>query len=135
MKFVNKRVTPVVAGAAILVALGGVGGAFAGQLVTSAQIKDQTIQARDIDSGAVSSSEIRNGGILLGDLSEKARDALEGQTGAKGATGATGAKGETGAAGPRGDKGDDGKDGVTDLNAGAGYNHTWPGDKGAELQT
>jgi hypothetical protein len=111
MKFVNKRVTPVVAGAAILVALGGVGGAFAGQLVTSAQIKDQTIQSRDIDAGAVSSSEIRNGGILLGDLSVDARNALKGQTGAKGATGATGAKGETGAPGPKGDTGDKGAPG------------------------
>src|SRR3954451_22369606 len=115
MKFVNKRVTPVVAGAAILVALGGVGGAFAGQLVTSAQIKDLTIQARDIDAGAVSTSEIRNGGILLGDLSVDARNALKGQTGAKGATGATGAKGETGAPGANGETGDKGKDGTDGL--------------------
>jgi collagen triple helix repeat protein len=110
MKFVNKRVTPVVAGAAILVALGGVGGAFAGQFVTSAQIKDQTIQSRDIDTGAVASNEVRNGSLVLGDLSVDARNALKGQTGAKGATGATGAKGDTGA---KGADGKDGKDGLS----------------------
>jgi hypothetical protein len=113
----NKRIAPVAVGAVILVAVGGIGGAQAARLITSEQIKDNTIQARDIDTGAVTSNEVRNGSLLLGDLSETARDALKGQTGAKGDTGATGAKGDAGAKGQdgapgaKGDKGDDGADG------------------------
>jgi hypothetical protein len=64
------------------------GSAVAASLITSKQIKDGTIQTKDI--------------------SKKTRTALKGKTGATGAQGAQGAqgiKGDTGPAGPRGDKG------------------------------
>jgi hypothetical protein len=40
---------------------------------------------------------------------------------------------KAGERGPAGHQGVTGKDGVTDLNAGAGYTHTWAGDGGANL--
>jgi hypothetical protein len=64
------------------------GSAAAVSMITSKQIKDGTIQTKDI--------------------SKKARTALKGKTGAPGAQGAQGpqgAKGDSGAAGPKGDTG------------------------------
>jgi hypothetical protein len=61
------------------------GSAVAASLITSAQIKDGTIQTKDI--------------------SKKAKKALKGNRGATGAPGASGSKGDTG---PKGDKGDTG---------------------------
>src|SRR5262245_45118668 len=57
------RVGAVVAGASVLVILGGAGGAIAGSLITSANIKDETIKARDIGPDAVTRSEVRNGAL------------------------------------------------------------------------
>jgi hypothetical protein len=75
------------------------GSAVAATIITSAQIKNGTIQLRDINS--------------------KARKALKGQTGprgpagAKGVAGPTGARGATGAAGARGATGAAGAAGAT----------------------
>lgn len=63
------RVGAVAVGASVLVILGGVGGAVAGTLITSANIQDQTIKARDIGPGAVTRSEVRDGSLGVGDLS------------------------------------------------------------------
>jgi hypothetical protein len=72
--------------AILALVLATTGSAVAASLITSKQIKDGTIQTKDI--------------------SKKAQKSLRGKTGAKGATGATGAAGPAGAAGPKGDKGD-----------------------------
>src|SRR4030088_2003636 len=75
------------------------GSAVAASLITSAQIKDGTIQTRDI--------------------SKKAQAALKGNAGAAGAQGSQGPqglkgdKGDKGGAGPKGDKGDAGAKGDT----------------------
>jgi hypothetical protein len=69
--------------------------AYGATLITSAQIRDNTIQSRDV----------RNGTLGVVDLSVAARRALKGAKGATGATGPAGpagASGGTGAAGPRG---------------------------------
>jgi len=63
------RTSAVLAGASVLVMLGGVGGAVAGTLITSANIQDGTIKARDIGPGAVTRSEVRDGSLGVGDLS------------------------------------------------------------------
>jgi hypothetical protein len=62
------RLGAVLAGAAALVFLGGVGGAVAGSLLTGADIKDQSIRARDIAAGGVASSEVRDGSVLGSDV-------------------------------------------------------------------
>jgi hypothetical protein len=68
------------------------GSAVAASLITSAQIKDGTIQTKDI--------------------SKKAQAALKGKAGAAGAQGAQGPQGVTGPAGVKGDNGDKGDTGT-----------------------
>jgi len=70
------RVGAVTAGASVLVLLGGAGGAVAGSLVTSATIKNETIQARDIGPGAVTRSEVRDGTLARADLSTRVQTEL-----------------------------------------------------------
>lgn len=110
------RLGAVVAGASVLVILGGVGGAVGGTLITSARIADETIRARDIGPGAVTRAEVRDGTVGVGDLSNFVRTQLAKQA-------------------QDGVDGVDGKDGVSNLIAGAGYHTTWVGDGGATLQT
>jgi hypothetical protein len=81
MKNVRKPSPSMVIALTALV-LAASGSAVAASIITSAQIKNGTIQLRDINS--------------------KARKALKGQTGPQGPRGATGAPGATGAAGARG---------------------------------
>src|SRR3954453_5318862 len=75
------------------------GSAVAASLITSKQIKDGTVQVKD--------------------LSKKARSSLAGQRGAAGAAGARGDKGDKGEAGaqgiqgPKGDTGEKGERGET----------------------
>ncbi|MGH3334070.1 MAG: hypothetical protein ACRDPJ_22475 [Nocardioidaceae bacterium] len=86
---VHSRTGAVVAGSTVLVALGGVGGAFAAGQITSADIKDQTIQGRDIGGEAVGSSETRDGSLGMRELndftqgvinSKAPKDALDAET-------------------------------------------------------
>lgn len=63
MQLKNNRILAVVAGAAVLTLVGGVGGAVAGGLVTSAQIKNHTIQSVDLHAGSVTTSKIAAGTI------------------------------------------------------------------------
>jgi hypothetical protein len=90
---VMKKLTPsmVVAVIALVAALSG--SAVAASLITSKQIKDGTIQPRD--------------------LSKNARAAIKGPAGPEGPKGDKGDPGATGAAGPKGDKGDTGETGAT----------------------
>ena len=69
----------------ILLSLGGT--ATAASLITSTNIKDNTIQSRDV----------KDGSLLLKDFAEAERAKLKGATGATGATGAAGATGARGA--------------------------------------
>lgn len=137
-EMVKSRTGTVIVGAAVLVTLGGVGGAWAGAQITSRDIKDGTIQKRDIGKGAVGSHEVLNGTLGMRDLNlftrakirqpgpqgeqgpmglqgpqgEKGETGATGATGAAGATGPQGPKGEPGPQGPKGDKGDPGADGA-----------------------
>ena len=90
MKFRRPSSGLVVGIIALIVAASG--SAVAASLITSAQIKDGTIQLRDIN--------------------KKARTALKGQTGPAGAIGATGLQGKPGAAGANGAQGNPGAAGA-----------------------
>ena len=130
MKHTTSRVSAIVAGAATLALLGGVGGATATGLITGAQIKDQSIRSIDIASGGVGSSEIRNGSVYPSDLNPSTRTALTGQTGAPGAKGADGTNGVNGKDGTNGTNGTDGKDGDDGTNGVSGYEvRTWDYDQ------
>jgi hypothetical protein len=83
----------VVAYLALFVALGG--SSYAALQITSRNIKDRTIQVRDISPKAVKS--------------------LHGKAGPTGAAGAAGAQGPAGAAGAQGPKGDQGPTGSVDT--------------------
>lgn len=132
----TKRNLLTVGAIASIVVLGGTVGANAASQVTSSDIKDQTIQSRDIaadgvgkseirtgavgsleilnqsiqsydlDEGSVGTSEIRNNTIRLEDINDSTEKALRGNEGPKGDTGATGEQG------PQGPAGEDGKDGT-----------------------
>ena len=86
----------VVAYLALFVALGGT--TYAATRIGSKEIKDNSIQSRDI----------RNRAIALTDISAKARSSLRGQRGAQGSPGAAGAPGAPGGQGPAGPAGPSG---------------------------
>lgn len=91
----------------VLLLAAGTGGAVAGVMITGKQIKD----------GTVTSADVKDRTLGVGDLSPAARNSLQGApgatgangppgaTGPAGATGATGAAGPTGGAGPAGPAG------------------------------
>jgi hypothetical protein len=90
----RKRLTPGVVLGALAVVLAMSGSAVAGSLITSAKIKDGTIQNKDIKKGT----------IALNRLTPAAQAAIK----RAGTPGATGAPGVQGAPGPKGDPGDPG---------------------------
>ena len=106
----RSRTTSVIAGASLLVALGGVGGAVAANQIGSRDIKDggvhavdlskNSVKAAKIRKGAVRSSDIKNGNVAPKDLSRSVRDLI-----ATAVTGPAGPAGETGPAGPAGPAG------------------------------
>ena len=112
MRIRNNRVLAVAAGAGILVASTSAG-AVAAKMVTSADIKNGTIQSQDIGKGeirksdiasdSVGASEIVPGSVNLKSLSDQAEAALA----SKITTGAQGPKG------PKGDAGPAGRDGLS----------------------
>ena len=116
----RSRAVAVVSGAAVLITLGGVGGAAASRLITSADIKDQTIQRVDIATGGVASSEVLDGSLGMRDLNSYTRSRIN-RTGATGPRGATGPQGETGPQGPAGANGTNGSNGSNGTNGINGY--------------
>src|SRR5680860_1272726 len=54
----RSRVGAVVVGAAVLVTLGGVGGAVAAKMITSADIKNGEVKRPDLDDNAVGGAEL-----------------------------------------------------------------------------
>src|SRR5262249_6488552 len=91
----KSRTVAVVTGAVVVVGLGASSG-YAATLITSAQIADNTIQARDIHEGGVGSTEAADGTLRPRDLGTALTDQIA-KTGATGATGDTGATGADGA--------------------------------------
>ena len=91
-------------GIALVGILAGGGGAYAATQITSAEIKDGTIQAKDIKKGTITASN----------LAAAARTGMTGPAGATGAAGPAGRDGRDracGAAGATGPAGSDRRDG------------------------
>lgn len=99
MSLRNNRLVAVTAGAAVLVAASSFG-AVAAKLVTSADIKDQTIKKVDIGKNGVGGSEVKNKSLKVKDLSDDAQAKLKGNTGPAGARGPAGPAGPAGPVGP-----------------------------------
>ena len=118
------RVTSVAVGAALLVSLGGVGGAVAAGQLGSKDIKDHSVRTVDLAKGAVGakqlkkaavrSKQLKNGGVRPADLSAQVQEliaaAVTGPAGPAGAAGETGPMGPAGpAGGPEGPQGPAGR--------------------------
>jgi hypothetical protein len=120
-----KRTTLLLAGvaSALVIAAGGTAGVQA--LITGAQIKDGTIESRDIENGTIRRADLGAAAIsslrgargrigpqgprgAIGPPGSAGSQGPAGPQGAQGATGATGPTGATGAQGPVGAKGDPG---------------------------
>lgn len=114
MKVFNSKIGAVVAGAFALVVLGGIGGATAGGLVTSASIKDHTIRGIDIHEATIDRGDLTP--ALAKAIASHAKPGVKGDTGATGPQGATGATGPQGPKGDPGTNGTDGKDGAPGVN-------------------
>lgn len=120
---------------AVTLVVGATSGAVAGKLITSQDIKDDTVKSRDIKDDSVQSRDIRDDtvrskdiradAVKAGDLAPGAvswaksldqatKDFIEGlvESGAAGPPGAPGPAGPAGPAGPPGLNGSDGVDGV-----------------------
>jgi hypothetical protein len=107
---ISRRAAALTAAAAATVILATTGGAVAGSLVTSAQIKDDTIQSRDVKDGTLN----------VADLSAATRRAIAathaGPAGPVGPAGDAGPAGPAGPQGPQGTAGAPGKDGANGTN-------------------
>ena len=116
-----KKNLVLVAVAAIVLTSGGTA-AVAGSLISSNDIKDETIKSEDIKDNGVKARDLADG--LLAKVTDGAVGAT-GPAGKDGLDGAQGPKGDPGAPGQAGKDGKDGKDGVTNLITGAGYTDVW----------
>jgi hypothetical protein len=97
--FLRSRTVAVVAGAALLVTLGGVSGAVGAKLITSGDIKNGAVKKADIGRKAVGRSEIRSGVVGFGKLGSGVNRAIdEGKTGPQGPAGPRGPQGPAGPA-------------------------------------
>lgn len=138
----RSRTTAVVAGAILLVGLGGVGGAVAAGQIGSKDIRDGGVKTADLGKravtatklkpGAVHSKALRDGGVLPADLSAAVKELIAtavtgpagpvgpegpvgpagGPVGPQGPAGPAGPAGAVGPAGPQGPAGADGVDGA-----------------------
>ena len=116
-KLSSSRFGLVAASTTALVLMGGIGTATAAHLIGSDDIADQSIRSRDIDTQGVGTSEIRDGSILLKDMSDVTRKALS-VAGPQGDKGEKGEPGLTGPAGPQGERGAPGAAGGGAMAAG-----------------
>jgi hypothetical protein len=121
----------------VAVVLTVTGTAAASSLITSSNIKDGTIQARDIKKGTITRSRLASSVqaalakatspvSVQGSAPQPGQAGPAGLQGAKGDTGAQGLKGDTGAQGLKGEKGDAGSQGLKGDKGDAGS----PGLKG-----
>jgi hypothetical protein len=106
MSILHSRVAAVAAGAALLVGVSSVG-AVAGSMITSKDIKNDTVRSVDV----------HDNGLYMRDLSQGVQKRINapGPRGETGATGAQGEKGDPGATGAQGPKGDTGATGPAAL--------------------
>jgi hypothetical protein len=89
---------------ALFVALGGTGYA-------ATQLAKNSVGAKQLRKGAVSSAKVKNSSLLLNDFRTSERSKLRGSPGARGISGARGATGVRGLQGPQGVQGTQGVQG------------------------
>ena len=104
-KLLRSRVLAVTAAAGVLVGVGGVGGAVAGDMLTGHDIKNGTLGMRDMNN--YTQNQIDQGG----ERGPRGRRGPEGPQGPQGDTGPQGPKGDTGPQGPQGPSGPQGPKG------------------------
>lgn len=105
------RSLPAIIVLAIALVIASTGGAVAGGLITSKQIKDNTIKSKDVHDGT----------LTVADLSSDTVTSLKGATGPQGPAGPAGPTGQTGPKGADGAPGVSGRVLVTgDASLGAG---------------
>src|SRR5688572_33444855 len=85
------RYADVAATLALLISTGGT--AYAAVVVTSSNIKDETILSRDIRDGAVRGVDLRDGSVTGADLDDATEVSLRGQKGDPGPQGERGLQG------------------------------------------
>jgi hypothetical protein len=107
------RYADVAATAALVIALGGT--SYAAIVVTSANIKDNTIVSADLHDEGILSRDIYNGTVTLADISDASESKL------RGLRGPTGPAGPSGPAGPQGIPGEQGEPGADGTNGVSGY--------------
>jgi hypothetical protein len=88
MKFVRSRVAAVTAGAGLLVAMGGVGGAVASNLVGSHQIRNNSIRSIDVHNGTLGLKDMN--GYTVKHILDNGRRGPRGPEGPAGAPGTPG---------------------------------------------
>jgi hypothetical protein len=130
----NSRTLAVAAGVAVLVAMGGVGGAVASNTIGSNDIRDGAVHSVDIHNGgvqkediakdAVGASEIINGSVAERALSQSVQDKLN-KTGEKGPKGDKGEAGPAGKDGAPGAAGAPGAQGIQGPEGPASVGHTY----------
>ncbi len=79
--------------AALLLVVASSGTTFAAQFITSSDIKDKTIQRKDLKNQIVNTDKLKTGGVQYGDLSDGAKDKLKGKVGPAGPVGPVGPSG------------------------------------------
>ena len=94
----------VVMAAAAVLAVGAGSGAVAGSLITGKDIKNKSIEAKDLAAGSVTTNKVKNGTLKLKDMSSE----VTGKLGVPGPAGPQGPRGAAGPQGPQGPKGDTG---------------------------
>lgn len=108
-----KRAAFLLAGVVCALVAVTAGAAGVQALITSAQIKDGTIQSRDIKNGSIARADMSATAIasLRGQRGPAGAAGATGPAGAQGPQGATGAQGAQGPAGPQGSQGAQGAKG------------------------
>ena len=82
MQLPRPTYSSVAATLALVISLSG--SAYAAGLVTSADIKDDTVQSRDVRDGALRGLDVQNGTLTLADLNDVSEGQLRGQQGPPG---------------------------------------------------
>lgn len=108
-ELVHSRTGAVIAGATVLVTLGGVGGAIAAGQINSRDIKNGSVRSVDVKNDTLRGVDVKNGSIGMRDLNgftkNQVRDGSSGERGPRGPRGPEGAQGPAGPQGPAGSSG------------------------------
>lgn len=116
-RLMRVRRLPAVVGAVLVVAVIGGGSATAANLVTSKDVKDNSLRSKDIRDGSLRVKDLTDRAVETlqhssssGPVAGESAPGSKGEAGAKGSQGDNGDKGVNGEKGEKGSKGDKGSD-------------------------